>query len=113
MTGGSDPTQCPLQETFLPSQFKGNTPSISEGDCVARLVNRLHQSVQISDTRHLLLLDEFRHANLKPVQVMFAEKHLCSEARHSNPHPVTTRKLIMRIALRFWGRKSCTLLLLL
>ena len=105
----SDRIQHPLQETALPPHFKGNTPSVSQ---------RGHRADTIFFSTRLFIFQSIffapgwietcppPHQTCILCMFMFAEKHAWSEARHSSPHPVTVRKLVMRIALHFGGRKS-------
>lgn len=68
----------------------------------------LYPSVHIAETRQFSSRMNLDMQTWKLCMFMFAEKHLCSGARHSNPHPVTVRKLVMRIALRFWEEKAAS-----
>ena len=75
----------------LPSS-KATHPAFLKGAVCRALYSPLPVCSYFRHQAFSLLLDEFRHANLKPWHVMLAEKHLRLEARHSNPHPVTVRE---------------------
>lgn len=102
-------TQQPLQDTFLPSQFKGNTPSISQGrggqwptPCSPLPVCFCFGDQVVSAP-----------GGIQTCMFMFAEKHFRSGGRGETQQPLPSHyeKLVMRIALHFWGGKSCKLLL--
>lgn len=114
---GWDLTQHPLQDTFSFTSSKATHPVfLGAGEWgwgAEKHHILLYPSVRIAETRQFSSRMNLDMQTWRLCMFMFAEKHLCSGARHSNPHPVTMRKLVMRIALHFCRRESCKLLLLL